>query len=140
MALLERLYADRAVSLSTAASEVYYQTLQRFHGWIVTGTFTVALKLVPSRWVLAKRGSGWWLACCHFRHLSLCGACLRDGWRDPLRLPPCCREDFFSKVGVAAGDEGAMEAMHAFCTAFSGVLAEIQQFLAENGLDDPAKV
>lgn len=50
------------------------------------------------------------------------------------------REDFFSKVGVAAGDEGAMAAMHAFCTAFSSVLAEIQQFLAENGLDDPAKV
>lgn len=73
--------------------------------------------------------------------LSLCGgARLRDGWRDPLRSPACCREDFFSKVGVAAGDEGAMEAMHAFCTAFSGVLAEVQQFLAENGLDDPAKV
>lgn len=41
---------------------------------------------------------------------------------------------------MAAGDEGAMAAMHAFCTAFSGVLAEIQQFLADNGLDDPAKV
>lgn len=67
MVLLERLYADRAVSLSTAASEVYYQTLQRFHGWIVTGTFTVALKLVPSRWVLAgaARGLGRvnWAAC-----------------------------------------------------------------------------
>lgn len=58
VALLERLYADRAVSLSTAASEVYYQTLQRFHGWIVTGTFTVALKLVPSRWVLAGAARG----------------------------------------------------------------------------------
>jgi Ca2+:H+ antiporter len=98
VALLERLYADRTIALSTAASEVYYETLQRFHGWIVTGTFTVALKLVPSR------------------------------------------DDFFNKVGVAPGDEGAMAAMHAFCMAFSGVLAEIQTFLAANGLDDPAKV
>lgn len=57
VALLERLHSDRAVSLSTAANEVYYQTLQRFHGWIVTGTFTVALKLVPSRRVL---GCGAW--------------------------------------------------------------------------------
>jgi len=47
--LLNRLYADRQVSLSNAASETYCATLQHFHGWIVTGTFTVALKLVPSR-------------------------------------------------------------------------------------------
>jgi len=45
-----------------------------------------------------------------------------------------------SQVGVAPGDDGAMAAMHDYCTAFSGVLAEIQQFLADNGLDDPAKV
>lgn len=50
------------------------------------------------------------------------------------------REDFFSKVGVGADDEGAMAGMHAFCSAFSGVLAEVQAFLAANGLDDPAKV
>jgi hypothetical protein len=49
VALLDRLYTDRQVSLATAASETYYATLQRYHGWIVTGTFTVALKLVPSR-------------------------------------------------------------------------------------------
>jgi hypothetical protein len=49
VAVLRRLHDDRAVGLSAAASETYYQTLQRYHGWIVTGTFTVALKLVPSR-------------------------------------------------------------------------------------------
>lgn len=49
MALLERLHADREVTLSAAASDTYCATLQRYHGWLVTGTFTVALKLVPSR-------------------------------------------------------------------------------------------
>ena len=47
--LLERLMEDQDVSLSTAATETYYETLQQYHGWIVTGTFTVALQLVPSR-------------------------------------------------------------------------------------------
>lgn len=49
VALLGRLERDRAVTLSQAASETYYSTLQQYHGWIVTGTFTVALKLVPGR-------------------------------------------------------------------------------------------
>lgn len=49
VALLNKLYTDRQISLSEAASETYYATLQQYHGWIVTGTFTVALKLVPSR-------------------------------------------------------------------------------------------
>lgn len=51
VALLDRLQADRQVSLAAAASETYYATLQQYHGWIVTGTFTVALKLVPSRYI-----------------------------------------------------------------------------------------
>ncbi|KAL4518639.1 hypothetical protein Ndes2437B_g00728 [Nannochloris sp. 'desiccata'] len=49
VALLHRLAQDRNISLSDAASETYYSTLQQYHGWIVTGTFTVALKLVPGR-------------------------------------------------------------------------------------------
>lgn len=49
VALLHRLAKDRNISLSEAASETYYSTLQQYHGWIVTGTFTVALKLVPGR-------------------------------------------------------------------------------------------
>lgn len=49
VALLLKLSQDRDISLSAAASESYYATLQQYHGWIVTGTFTVALKLVPSR-------------------------------------------------------------------------------------------
>ncbi|KAL4433929.1 hypothetical protein ABPG75_000370 [Micractinium tetrahymenae] len=98
VALLDRLYTDRQVTLSQAASETYYATLQKFHGWIVTGTFTVALKIVPSR------------------------------------------EDFFDKVGIQPGDEAARQQMHDFCTSFGAVLAELQAFLAERGLDDPAKV
>lgn len=47
--LLRRLYDDRQVSLATAASEVYTDTLYQYHGWITSAAFTVALKLVPSR-------------------------------------------------------------------------------------------
>lgn len=36
-------------TLSEIATETYYETLQKYHGWIVTGTFTVILKLVPNR-------------------------------------------------------------------------------------------
>lgn len=68
-----------------------------------------------------------------------CPACTKPA-ATPSTAHPFRRDDFFSKVGVAPGDDGAMAAMHAYCTAFSGVLAEIQQFLADNGLDDPAKV
>ena len=32
VALLERLHADRGVSLSAAAGETYNATLQRYHG------------------------------------------------------------------------------------------------------------
>lgn len=47
--LLQRLLDHPEETLSAAASEAYYATLQKYHGWIVTGTFTVALKIVPSR-------------------------------------------------------------------------------------------
>lgn len=97
-ALLDKLYADRQMSLSQAASETYYATLQQYHGWIVTGTFTLALKIVPSR------------------------------------------EHFFEKVGLQAEDDAVMQQLHAFCSAFSTVLGEVQAFLAQQGLDDPAKV
>ncbi len=49
MALLQKLAGDKGMSVSTGASEAYYATLQKYHGFIVTTTFTVALKLVPSR-------------------------------------------------------------------------------------------
>jgi hypothetical protein len=43
-------------------------------------------------------------------------------------------------MGATAADDASMQHMHAFCTAFGGLLADIQRFLAENDLDDPAKV
>lgn len=43
-------------------------------------------------------------------------------------------------MGAPAGDEAALADMHAFCSGFSKLLAEVQAFLADNGLDDPAKV
>jgi hypothetical protein len=58
VALLDSLQAHPDTSLSQAASETYYATLQRYHGWIVTGTFTLALKLVPSRCALLLVGAG----------------------------------------------------------------------------------
>lgn len=47
--LLDTLQKDKESSLSEIATQAYYDTLQQYHGWIVTGTFTVVLKLVPSR-------------------------------------------------------------------------------------------
>lgn len=51
LALLDHIrdpnYRDK--TLSEIATETYYETLQKYHGWIVTGTFTVILKLVPNR-------------------------------------------------------------------------------------------
>ena len=43
--LLRRLYDDRQVSLATAASELYTDTLYQYHGWITSAAFTVALKV-----------------------------------------------------------------------------------------------
>ncbi|GAB4818195.1 hypothetical protein N2152v2_005241 [Parachlorella kessleri] len=98
VALLVKLAEDKGMSVSTAASESYYATLQKFHGWIVTTTFTVALKLVPSR------------------------------------------ETFFANLGADGQDDATLQLMRQFCDAFSGLLGEVQQFLASNDLDDPTKV
>ncbi len=103
VALLHRLAKDREVSLSEAASETYYSTLQQYHGWIVTGTFTVALKLVPGR------------------------------------------ESFFESVGAGgvdgeSGRESVFSSMNEFCIEFEDLLEVVHKFLAENDLDDPAKV
>ena len=43
--LLRRLQADKDVPLSTAASDAYAETLHRFHGWITSAAFYVALKV-----------------------------------------------------------------------------------------------
>lgn len=55
VALLGRLQRDPGTEVSTAVGEAYAETLQRFHGWIVSGTFTVAFKLVPSRQTFFER-------------------------------------------------------------------------------------
>jgi len=47
--LLRLLQADESASLSSAANQAYNEVLQPYHGWITTGIFTVALKIVPSR-------------------------------------------------------------------------------------------
>jgi hypothetical protein len=47
--LLRVLHQDKEASVSTAASAAYEKVLQPYHGWITSGVFTVALKIVPSR-------------------------------------------------------------------------------------------
>ena len=47
--LLRRLYDDRQVSLATAASEVYTDTLYQHHGWITSAAFTVAFKVSTAK-------------------------------------------------------------------------------------------
>lgn len=59
----------------------------------------------------------------------------------PLPLPTAPpRETFFANLGADGTDPATLAQMQQFCAAFGGLMAEVQQFLAENGLDDPAKV
>ncbi|KAK9836470.1 hypothetical protein WJX74_001113 [Apatococcus lobatus] len=96
VALLKRLHDDHDVSLATAANEVYYATLYKYHGWITSSAFVLALKLVPSR------------------------------------------EAFLEKLGTPGKE--MMEEMQQFIMVFGSLLAQIHKFLADKGLDDPAKV
>lgn len=43
--LLKKLHDDRGTSLSAAANEVYYQTLNKYHAWYTATAFVVALKV-----------------------------------------------------------------------------------------------
>jgi hypothetical protein len=45
MLLLKRLCDDAAVALSQAASDAYYQTLNKYHTWYTAAAFTVVLKV-----------------------------------------------------------------------------------------------
>lgn len=45
VALLLRLHDDPAVTLPTAASDSYTATLYRYHGWVTSAAFTLALKV-----------------------------------------------------------------------------------------------
>ncbi len=51
-----------------------------------------------------------------------------------------CRETFFAQLQADGQDDATLQQMQQFCDAFGALLAEVQQFLAENGLDDPTKV
>ena len=44
--LLQRLFADRSVSMATAASDAYTETLYKYHTWYTAAAFTVALKVL----------------------------------------------------------------------------------------------
>lgn len=45
--LLHRLYVDRTVTMSTAASDAYTETLYQYHTWYTATAFTLALKVGP---------------------------------------------------------------------------------------------
>ncbi len=52
-----------------------------------------------------------------------------------------CRQAFLRSLGVAeGGEEAAMQQVAGYCRALGALLAEVQSFLAANGLDNPAKV
>ena len=51
VALLLRLYDDKSVSMGTAASEAYHQTLYQFHTWYTSAAFQLALKVRCSQGV-----------------------------------------------------------------------------------------
>ena len=47
--LLRVLHQDENATVSDAANAAYEKVLQPYHGWITSGVFWAALKLVPSR-------------------------------------------------------------------------------------------
>eukprot|EP00246_Nothoceros_aenigmaticus_P014954 TRINITY_DN595_c0_g2_i3.p1 TRINITY_DN595_c0_g2~~TRINITY_DN595_c0_g2_i3.p1 ORF type:complete len:178 (+),score=36.16 TRINITY_DN595_c0_g2_i3:66-536(+) len=47
--LFHNLLSHPDWTLSQAASEAYIATLKKWHGWIASAAFTVAMKLVPDR-------------------------------------------------------------------------------------------
>lgn len=49
VAIISNLQSDPAATMYSAVSEAYGATLKKFHGYLVYGTFTVALNLVPSK-------------------------------------------------------------------------------------------
>eukprot|EP00890_Picochlorum_soloecismus_P002451 jgi/Picsp_1/3206/NSC_06046-R1_pleckstrin homology domain family a len=127
--LLQNVQENKTARLSEIASETYYNTLQQYHGWIVTGTFTVVLKFVPSR----------------------------EAFLETILLeseqctPPCLSSDADNelidkeRIDKELIDKGQMEArlnasMSTFCSKFQNLLQEIHDFLDSKGLDDPTKV
>ena len=48
------------------------------------------------------------------------------------------RETFLEQLGTPG--QGMMEEMQQFISAFGSLLAQVHKFLADKGLDDPAKV
>ncbi len=54
-ALLQRLYDDRSVTMSVAASDAYTETLYRFHTWYTSAAFQLALKVRTSDYSMQGR-------------------------------------------------------------------------------------
>lgn len=117
--LLERVIdpANADKTLSDIATATYYDTLQQYHGWIVTGTFTVILKLVPSR-------NTFWKAISEETEQQQQQQC----------------EDGGSSDAMHGNDDNMVDRIKAFCQEFDSILGEIHAFLESNDLDDPTKV
>lgn len=111
--LLQNVQENRTASLSEIASQTYYSTLQQYHGWIVTGTFTVVLKFVPSR-----------------------EAFLETILLESEESSSCLSSD----VDKEQLEARLNASMSIFCSKFQNLLQEIHDFLDSKGLDDPTKV
>lgn len=49
VALFRNLMEHKDWSMSQVCSEAYTKTLKKYHGWLASSTFTVAMKLAPDR-------------------------------------------------------------------------------------------
>lgn len=116
--LLERVIdpANADKTLSDIATATYYDTLQQYHGWIVTGTFTVILKLVPSRNTFWKAIS------------------------EETEQQQQCEDAGISDAMPLHDNDDMVERVKAFCEQFDSILGEIHAFLDSHDLDDPTKV
>lgn len=104
--------ANADKTLSDIATATYYDTLQQYHGWIVTGTFTVILKLVPSRNTFWKAISS----------------------KETEQQQQQCED------AGSSDDDNMVDRIKAFCQEFDSILGEIHAFLESHDLDDPTKV
>ena len=83
VALLKRLHDDQSVTLATAANEVYYATLYKYHGWITSSAFVLALK------VCLLNTMTWFLSCPMLDIMRCCNIASSAAWR----CLPCLWQD-----------------------------------------------
>ena len=84
--LLRRLLDDRQVTLATAASDAYTDTLYQYHGWITSAAFTVALKVSQMRKLCLTKH----MKACHNSNIMNTTVCINNSVRQQVLWRAFC--------------------------------------------------